>query len=971
MRRKRFQEISQLYHAAMELPEGERAGFLETCKDDDIRREVLSLLQNEDQAKSLLEDPALEVASRLKSKKQTPLTGRQLSSYRLISELGKGGMGEVYKANDQKLGRDVAIKVLPEEFAKDADRVARFQREAKLLASLNHPNIATIHGLEESNGTHFLVLELVEGDTLADRIKGGRIPVEEFLKLALQIAEALEAAHERGVIHRDLKPANIKITPEGKVKVLDFGLAKALAGDQEEMILSDSPSLRVAATQKGVILGTTAYMSPEQAKAKNVDKRTDIWAFGCVLYEMLTGQAAFSGTDVTDTLAAVIRSEPEWKSLPANLHWRLREVLERCLEKEAKDRYSGISDARVDIQKALADPSGLFVQPGTIAEPRMKLRTNLPWIAAIILVAIITGIAFWLLWPAPPQPRMTRFEVELAGMGPALIGSVALSPDGSRFVYPACGQLYMHVLDQMEPTPIPGTEKGSQPFFSPDGESIGFSTPTQLKSVSLTGVPPVVLADMGGSSGTGRALVGVWDSENRIFFGQRGTYGLSQIPAAGGTPEPFAELGDHVDMDFPDVLPGGKWIIFTDNVASGNWSNANIVAQSIETGERKVVLEGGHFARYAPTGHLVYAQNGNLLAIGFDAKRVEVTGKAVQLIQGVTTNELLGHAQFAIAANGTLAYIPGTASGASVFQRTLVWVNREGKEEPLGAPPNPYHHPKISPDGARVALTVAEENFDIKIWDTLRKTLMRLTFDEANDSFPLWTPDGERIVFASTREGTLTSLYWKEADGTGATEKLFSMEDRALLPWCWSSDGKTLIMLETDWGTTWNIGMLSMEGDRERKPLLVEEPIDINPKISPDGRYMAYASMESDREEIYIRPVPDVDEGKWQVSTDGGMNPLWSPDGKELFYLTEENAVMAVEVETQPTLILGTPEELFRGLFVSGYGAGHAWDIHPDGDRFLMLKQAGAPLLTEAAPRPKIIIVQNWFEELKQRVPVD
>jgi serine/threonine protein kinase len=473
---------------------------------------------------------------------------KSLVHYEITAEIGKGGMREVYQAKDTKLGRDVAIKVLPEEFARDTDRVARFQREAKLLASLNHPNIAAIYGLEESGGTHFLVMELIEGETLKDRIKSGPIPVEEALKLVLQIAEGLEAAHENGVIHRDLKPANIKVTPDGKVKILDFGLAKAYAGDQGNLSPLDSPTISAAATQQGVILGTAAYMSPEQARGKSVDRRADIWAFGVVLYEMLTGKAAFSGTDVTDTLAAVIRSEPEWKSLPANLHWRLREVLERCLEKRAKDRYSGISDARVDIQKALADPSGILVQPISVAESRMKWRTNLSWIAAIVLVAIITGIAFWLLWSTPPEPRITRFEVELAGIVDTGLGSVALSPDGSRFVYPANGQLYVHALDQLEPTPIPGTENGSQPFFSPDGESIGFSTGTQLKSVSLTGVAPVVLADVGKGPSSGQALIGVWDSANRIFFGQAGSYGLSQIPAVGGTPEPFVELGDHADL---------------------------------------------------------------------------------------------------------------------------------------------------------------------------------------------------------------------------------------------------------------------------------------------------------------------------------------------------------------------------------------------------------------------------------------
>jgi serine/threonine protein kinase len=897
---------------------------------------------------------------------------KSLVHYEITAEIGKGGMGEVYQAKDTKLGRDVAIKVLPEEFARDTDRVARFQREAKLLASLNHPNIAAIYGLEESGGTHFLVMELIEGETLKDRIKSGPIPVEEALKLVLQIAEGLEAAHENGVIHRDLKPANIKVTPDGKVKILDFGLAKAYAGDQGNLSPLDSPTISAAATQQGVILGTAAYMSPEQARGKSVDRRADIWAFGVVLYEMLTGKAAFSGTDVTDTLAAVIRSEPEWKSLPANLHWRLREVLERCLEKRAKDRYSGISDARVDIQKALADPSGILVQPISVAESRMKWRTNLSWIAAIVLVAIITGIAFWLLWSTSPEPRITRFEVELAGIVDTGLGSVALSPDGSRFVYPANGQLYVHALDQLEPTPIPGTENGSQPFFSPDGESIGFSTGTQLKSVSLTGVAPVVLADVGKGPSSGQALIGVWDSANRIFFGQAGSYGLSQIPAVGGTPEPFVELGDHADLDYPDVLPGGEWIIFTDNVTSGNWSNANIVAQSIATGERKVILEGGHFARYAPTGHLVYAQNGNLLGIGFDAKRVKVTGKAVQLIQNVATNEMSGHAQFAIAADGTLAYIPGTASGAILPQRTLVWVNQEGIEEPLLAEPNAYLFPKLSPDGSKVVLAIGDaENQDIWIWDIVRETMTRLTFSEGMEIQPIWTPDGNRVVFFSTREKP--GVYWKNADGTGKAEFLGSVPDRLLFPWCFSKDGSTLINGELIGGDRMDIGMLSMEGDHEHSPLLTEEYVEMQPKISPDGRWMAYTALESDHWGVYVRPFPDVDKGKWQVSPGIGIGPLWSTDGKELFYRSPDG-IMAVPVDTEPTFKLGKPKVLFPDTYISllgGGSEGHAWDIHPDGERFLMMKPFDVATPEEGSPKPKIIIVRNWFEELKERVPVD
>jgi Tol biopolymer transport system component len=904
------------------------------------------------------------------------MIGKTLGNFEITSQLGKGGMGEVYQAKDRKLGRDVAIKVLPEEFARDVDRVARFQREAKLLASLNHPNIAAIHGLEESGGTNFLVLELVQGETLADQIKRGPIPVEESLRLALQIAEALEAAHEKGVIHRDLKPANIKVTPEGKVKVLDFGLAKAFAGDREEVNLSNSPTLSNAATQQGVILGTAAYMSPEQASGKAVDKRADVWAFGVVLYEMLTGQSLFAGENVSQTLARVLERQPDFSKLPPNLHPKTIEMLERCLEKDAKNRYHDIADSRVDIQKVLADPGGVLVQPVAAVEPQRKLRTILPWVAAaIVLTAIIAGLAVWLFRPVPPRP-VTRFAIDLAGPLKEF-DAIALSPDGRRLVYSANGRLYLQAMDQMQATPMPGTEEGSQPFFSPDGESVAFFTGTQLKRVGLTGGIPEVLAGVGGDSASlGSGLVGAWDYQGRIFFGKGGPYGLFQVSATGGTPRMFAELGGHADFDYPEVLPGGKWVLFTDLVTGTKWSNANIVAQSVSTGERKIVLNGGHFARYAPTGHLVYAANGTLFAIGFNADSLQATGTAVPLVQNVATSEVSGHAQFAFAANGTLVYIRRTRTAVAPTQRTLVWVDRNGKEEPLSAEPKEYRFPEISPDGTKVAMTVSTgEGGDIWVWDLVRKTLTRLTFEGSNNITPLWTPDGKRIAFCSfmrDRSGNASGIFWKAADGTGQDEQLITFKDRMFIPYCLSRDGKYLVGAETPDLQKFDIGMMSMEGDHARKTLLHADYGEFQPKISPDGRWIAYASDESHKIEIYVRSFPDVNKGRWQVSPSGGDSPLWSPDGRELFYLNGD-AVMAVSVKIEPSFeIVGTPKTLFRGTYIGTFpDNGTPWDISPDGKRFLMIKPptstGAAP--AAAAPQPKINIVLNWFEELRQRVP--
>jgi len=893
------------------------------------------------------------------------MIGKTLCHYQITNKLGKGGMGEVFQAKDQKLGRDVAIKVLPDEFARDADRVARFQREAKLLASLNHANIAAIYGLEESSGTNFLVLELVEGETLADRIKQGPIPVEESLKLALQIAEALEAAHEKGVIHRDLKPANIKVTPEGKVKVLDFGLAKAFAGDQEAN-LSNSPTLSNLATQQGVILGTAAYMSPEQAKGKTVDRRADIWAFGCVLYEMLTGHIAFRGEDVSEILASVIKGDVNLDLLPANIHPRVREAIVRCLQRDLNRRYQDIREAKYEIEQALTDPGGVRFQPAAV-EPRRRPGTILPWIAASLVVgAVITAIAGWIFRHATVTPRVTRFSIELAGEHSPWLGAIALSPDGSRFVYPANDQLYVQYLDQMEPAPIPGTKEGSDPYFSPDGESIAFSTPTQLKTVSLTGVAPVVVAQVGAKGGEGQALVGAWDSQNRIFFGQGGAYGLSQIPAGGGVPEPFAKLGDHKDLDYPDVLPGGEWVIFTDKANDGNWSSANIVAQSTKTGERKLLLKGGYFARYAPTGHLVYAQSGALFAVRFNADKVEVTGKPVQLVQNVAVNETSGHAQFAIAANGTLVYVPGlSAAGGS----TLVWVDRGGKEELLSIEPKDIRSPRISPDGTKVASTVMDAaKSDIWIWDVVRKNMTRLTFNE-NSRGPLWTADGKRIVFLSGSTNK-SAVYWRPADGTGKDELLASVPNQITIPWAWSSDNRILVTMDFV-KDGFNIGSLSMEGEHSYKALLQDKGTEFQPKISADGRWIAYTSDESGEAEIYVRPFPDIEKGKDKISLSGGNSPLWSPDGDELFYRNKDE-VIRVPVQTKPAFKPGKPETIFRGDYTPLWNQdGHTWDISPDGKRFLMMKWGARADDKKAGPAvPKINVVLNWTEELKQRVPV-
>ena len=899
------------------------------------------------------------------------MIGKSLAHYEVTAEIGKGGMGEVYKAKDQKLGRDVAIKVLPEEFAKDADRVARFQREAKLLASLNHPNIAAIHGLEEADGTHFLVLELVEGQTLAERVKVGPINVEEALKLGLQIAEALEAAHEKGVIHRDLKPANIKVTPDGKVKVLDFGLAKAFAGQQDQVNLSNSPTLSDMATQQGLILGTAAYMSPEQARGKPVDKRTDVWAFGCVLYEMLTGKAAFQGEDVTEILAAVMKSSVNMDLLPANIHFRVREVITRCLQKEQKKRYPEISQAHYEIEQVLADPGGVFLQPSAITKSRKKLRVGLPWVAAIaILGIIIAGAAVWYLKPSEPR-QVTRLFHELPKdqqFGNLTERAFAVSPDGRQFVYSTTEGLYLRAMDELDAKIIPGTGGNPQkPFFSPDGKWVGYVAGNQLKKIAISGGAPSVITEA--------ATIGYidWQTDDTIVFSHPGM-GIMRISANGGNPEAIVKENELIIS--PQILPDGKSVLYT-SLSLASTNIYSICVQSLESGERKELFPGST-ARYLPTGHIVYAVHNDLFAIRFDPDKLEVIGGPVSVVEGIFTGAA---PQYAVSNSGTLIYMPRKSADAGASARNLVWVDRNGKEEPIAVPPDLYSNPRISPDGKQVALTVGNiADADIWIWDLVRKTLSPLTRDPSPDAVPLWTADGKRIAFMSLSGGS-GKIYLKLATGTGKVEPLGSDYGGAPLPLpsSWSGDGKELVFMGLNFvgATPCDIGAVEMEGERKFRPLLKEKYFETEPKISPNGQWMAYTSDESGKYEIYVRPFPDVDSGgKWTVSTGGGTSPLWAPSGRELFYRNGDE-VMAVSVKTETTFSPETPKTLFRGTYVS-LSSGianlpfNSWDISQDGKRFLMLKPGASTGEAPVAAGPRRInVVLNWFEELKQNVPTD
>ena len=900
--------------------------------------------------------------------------GTSLGPYEVVTKIGEGGMGEVYRARDTKLDRDVALKVLPQAFTEDPDRLARFEREAKVLASLNHPNIGHIYGLEEAEGQRALVLELIEGPTLADRIKQGPIPVDEALPIAKQIAEALEAAHEQGVIHRDLKPANIKIRPDGTVKVLDFGLAKAFEPEAGSVSASMSPtiSLTAAATQMGMVIGTAAYMAPEQAKGLTVDKRADIWAYGAVLFEMLTGKKLFEAGDVSEMLASVLIKDPDISSIGSHVPDHIRSVVRQCLVKDPKERLRDIGDVRLAMKGVFETTVSASGEPG----PAPQLQVWQRPISAALLVLVSTAAVGLVVWavtrPDVISADLMRFAIvppDTARMN--YIGNwpeLAISPDGTQIVYKGPNPsgtgpvLNLRSIDQLGGAPLRGGEGGVGPFVSPEGEWVGFTrfdSTTTLQKVSIFGGPPVTLTE------SPFTIFGAsWGIDDQIVFGtstvgsgEPGAPGLFRVSGGGGEPEPLTTLDTEqgeTSHTWPFIIPGREAVLFV--IGAGQpLTTGQLAVLDLATAVVTRLGLAGVSPRYVPTGHLVYAaEDGSVRAAPFDATSLEVTGNPVPLVESVVV-KASGGANFSISDNGRLVYALGGGAGA---QRSFVWVDRDGGEEPVAADRADYQEFNLSPDGERVAVRIAGDDPAVWIYDLIRDITTRLTFESDNPApqMPTWTPDGTRVAFG-------TPLAWKRADGTGDVEIL--SDDAALFPVAFSPDGTTLVT--EDRAADPGLGMLTLEGDRASTVLLDEEFAERNASLSPDGRWVAYTSSETGQREVYVRPFPDVETGKWQISTDAGEWPLWNPAGDELFY-RGPTGVMAQEFEADPRF---TPRALTlvieRGI--TG-GRNRRMAVSPDGQRFLFLTDATGDLNAEDAAPAQINVVLNWHQELLERVPI-
>jgi serine/threonine protein kinase/Tol biopolymer transport system component len=946
----RWQQVSRIYYDALARDAGERASFVrDACRDDEaLRQEVESLLAQPSSTEDFLGETAFAMAPGLVGNPGEPtLTGQKLGVYDILDLLGVGGMGEVYRARDTKLDRDVALKVLPPLFSADPERLARFEREARLLASLNHPNIAAIYGFEQTAGVHALVLELVDGPPLAERLERGPLPTPEAVRIARQITEALEAAHERGVVHRDLKPQNIKVKPDGTVKVLDFGLAKAAMAAAQDADASPTSRTPIDRTREGTVLGTTSYMSPEQCRGRAVDKRTDIWAFGCVLYEMLTGRPLFGEETTSDTLAAVLKQEPDWRALPADAPPGIRSLLRRCLDKDPVDRLHDIADARIEIQEAIAGPA---VMPPAGSQPSAAPWTRMiPWVvvAGSVVLALLVLQRWWR--PTGSPGSVTRLDlvlpvgVELVTVYPP---AMVLSQDGTRVAFVGAfrgsRQLYTRRLDQFETVPVRGTENANAVFMSPDGRALGFITADlALKRVSLSdGLVTTIEHDAEFSTGA------AWGPDDHITFVRAGA--LWQVPASGGPAKQLTTLDSgkrELLHAWPHVIAEGRALLFA-SITGSSRGASHIEALSLSTGQRRVIVESATYPLYLPSGHLLYFRDGALLGAPFDVDRLEVTGPVVRVLDNLAVGTTMDAPLAALSNAGSLAYAPSDAGTTQ-----LVWVSRQGVEQPITETSRRYQYPRLAPDGRRAAVATAG---DLWIQDIARATFTRLTSEQTvGNAFPVWTPDGTRVLFR-----TSTGMYSIAGDGSGHPQPIAGAVSGDL-PCSVAPDGDTLAFLRQNAQTSRDVYVLSLSGRSGPRPVVSTPAFEGGAQFSPNGHWMAYASDESGQMQVYVRPFPGPDR-RWQVSTQGGTQPLWSRNGKEIFYRIG-NKMMVVDVSAGVDLTLSQPRQLFEQRYVFQNVSLANYDLSPDGQRFLMVK--------DEAGSGRLNVVLNWTEELKRLVP--
>jgi serine/threonine-protein kinase len=878
--------------------------------------------------------------------------GSRLGPYDILSPLGAGGFGEVYKARDTRLDRTVAIKILP---STDPELKARFEREAKAIAALTHPHICTLYDVGHQDGTDYLVMEYLEGETLDKKIARGPIKIDEALKIAIEIAEALDAAHRTGIVHRDLKPPNVMLTRSG-VKLLDFGLAKlrqtapAITGLSVAATMTTPP-----VTSQGAILGTLQYMSPEQLEGTDADARTDIFAFGAVVYEMVTGGKAFDGKSHAGLIAAILERDPAPMSAQQPLTpTALDRVVRKCFAKAPERRWQSASDM-TDALKWIADgDTGTGVGTAGAAKTRRAVgqRGLLVTLSALVLGATLSGWAAWML--KPPTPLAVSRTVIALPAGDRLAGlsrsAVALSGDGTVIAYVAeragVQQIYLRALASGEPKPVPGTEGAIDPFFSPDGQWLAFFADGKLKKVSIIGGTPITLGEAGAPRG------GVWTSQGTVIFNPIGNGPLLQVPASGGSPQPLTHLekGDSAHR-WPALLPGGKALLFV----GGATNNQRIAVYSFATGEQHELIKGATSPRYLPSGHLVYLQGTTLMAAPFDLRRLQIASAGMPIVDNVRTIASLGGAQFSVSGTGSLIYLAGDAQGN---QRRLMWVGRDGAGQSLSAPARTYDlpAPRVSPDGRRVAVGTEGQ---VWLYDLTRDALTRFTIEGTN-SYPLWSPDGKRIVFYSTAGAATAHLVSQPVDRSSASERL-TTSPYPQLPLSFSPDGQLLAFVEVNPTTSYDIWVLRM-ADRAAQPVLNTPFIEAAPRFSPDGHWLAYMSNETGKYEVYVLPYPGPG-GKMQVSTDGGTEPAWNPNGRELFFRSGDK-MMAAAIVTQPTFSASKPTLVFERHYLWASGTIPMYDVSPDGRRFLMVEDTD-----QDTPVTHINVVLNWQEELKQRVP--